>query len=72
MDNATLETALGIDRLDSLHHSAEPISAEQINVHNSPAFEVVQHIQPKFAALVLAYPHTEKVHPAIHGDTQAT
>ena len=44
MHDAALQTAVGKDRLNRLHHSAQPICAEQINVHNSPAFEFVQHI----------------------------
>ena len=70
MDNAALKAALGIDRLDGLHHAAESIGAEQIYIHNSPAFEVIQHIQPKFAALVFTDPHAENILPAIHRDTQ--
>ena len=70
MDDAPLQTALGIHRLDSLHHAAQTVGAEQINVLNSPAFEVIQHIQPKFAALVLADPDAQNVFSAIHGDAQ--
>ena len=70
VDNAALQTALGIDSLDGLHHTAQAVGAEQINIHNPPAFEVIQHIQPEFAALVLADPHAQDVLPAIQGDAQ--
>ena len=43
MNNTALETALGIDRLDGLHHTAKPIRAEQINLQNSPTFEIIEH-----------------------------
>ena len=44
MNNAALEAALGIDRLDGLHHAAKPIRAEQINLQNAPTFEVIEHV----------------------------
>lgn len=44
MNNAALEAALGIDRLDGLHHAAKPIRTEQINLQNAPTFEVIEHV----------------------------
>lgn len=70
MDDAPLQTALGVHRFDGLHHAAQTVGAEQINIQNTPAFEVIQHIQPKFAALMLADPDAQDVFFAIHGDAQ--
>ena len=70
MDDAALQTALGIHRTDGFHHPAQAVRAEQIYIHNSSAFEVIQHIQPEFAALMLSDPYSEDVFPAIHGDPQ--
>ena len=70
MDDAPLQTALGIHRLNGLHHAAQTVRAEQINIQNAPTFEVIQHIQPKFAALMLPNPDTQNVFSAVHGDAQ--
>ena len=70
MDNAPLHLAVGIHRRDGLHEALQAIHTEQIYVQNSPAFEVVQHIQPEFAALVLPDPHTQDVLCAVHGNAQ--
>ena len=70
MDDAALQTALGIHRTDGFHHPAQAVRAEQIYIHNSPAFEVIQHIQPEFAALMLPNPHAQNVLPAVHGNAQ--
>ena len=70
MDNAPLHLAVGIDRRDGLHKACQTVHTEQIYVQNSSAFEVVQHIQPEFAALVLPNPHTKDIFRAIHGDAQ--
>ena len=66
VDDAPLQTTLGIHCLDRLHHTAQAIGAEQINIQNTPAFEVIQHAQPKFAALMLADPHAQNVFPAVY------
>ncbi len=42
MDDAALQTALGIHCLDCLHHTAQAVRAEQIYIQNSSAFEVIQ------------------------------
>ena len=55
---------------DGFHHPAQAVRAEQIYIQNSPAFEVIQHIQPEFAALMLSDPYSEDVLPSIHGDPQ--
>ena len=70
MDDAPLQTALGIHRLNDLHHAAQTVRAEQINIQNAPTFEVIQHIQPKFATLMLPNPDTQNVFSAVHGDAQ--
>ena len=70
VDDAPLQTALGIDRPDGLHHAAQTVSAKQIHIQNTPAFEVIQHIQPKFAALMRPNPDPQDVLPTIHGDAQ--
>ena len=70
MDDAPLQTALWIYCLNGLHHAAQTVGAEQINIQNAPAFEVIQHIQPKFAALMLPNPDTQNVFSAVHGDAQ--
>ena len=44
VDDTPLQTALGIHRLNSLHHAAQTVGAEQINIQNTPAFEIIQHI----------------------------
>ena len=53
VDDTPLQSALGIHRLDCLHYAAKTVGAEQVNVQNTPAFEVIQHTQPKFAAFIL-------------------
>ena len=70
MNDAALQAALGIHCLDRLHHAAKTVGTEQVNVQNTPAFEVIQHAQPKFAALMLPNPHAQNVFSAVHGDTQ--
>ncbi len=70
MDDAALQTALGIHCLNGLHHAAQAVRAEQIYIQNSPAFEVIQHIQPKFAVLMLPNPDSQDVLPAVYGDAQ--
>ena len=65
MDDAPLHLTLGIDR-----EAFQTVHTEQIDVQNSPAFEVVQHIQPEFAALMLPNPYTQNVLCTIHGNTQ--
>ena len=70
MDDAPLQTALGIHRLNDLHHAAQTVRAEQINIQNAPTFEVIQHIQPKFATLMLPNPDTQNVFSAVHGNAQ--
>ena len=57
MDDTPLYLAVGIDRPDGLHKPFQTIHTEQIDIQNTPAFEIIQHIQPKFAALVLPDPH---------------
>ena len=42
--DAALQPCLGIDRLNRLGHSTETIGTEQINIQNSSAFQVIQHI----------------------------
>ena len=69
VNNATLQPALGIYCLDCLHHATKAVGTEQINIQNAPAFEVIQHTQPKFTALMLADPDTEDIFSAIHGDS---
>ena len=44
MDDTALQTALGVHRLDGLHHTAQAIGTKQIYVQNSPGFEAIQHI----------------------------
>lgn len=56
MDDAALQPAFREDGLDSLHHPTQAVRAEQIYIQNSPAFEVIQHIQPEFAVFVLSDP----------------
>ena len=70
MDDAPLHLAVGIDRANGLHKTLQAIHTEQIDVQNSPAFEVIQHIQPEFAALVLPNPHAQDILRAIHCNTQ--
>ena len=70
MDDAPLHLTVRIDRPDGLHKPFQTVHTEQIDVQNSPAFEVVQHIQPEFAALVLSNPHTQDVFRAVHGNAQ--
>lgn len=48
MDDAALEAALGEHCLNGLHYAVQSVCAEQINIHDTPGFQVVQHIQPKF------------------------
>ena len=41
IDNIALQTALRIHSLDSLHHSAQAVGAEQIYIQIAPGFEVI-------------------------------
>ena len=52
MDDTPLQMALGIDRPDGLHHAVQTVSADQIHIQNTPDFEVIGLIQPKFAAIM--------------------
>ena len=70
MDDTTLQTALGIYRLDSLHHTTQTVGTEQINIQNAPTFEVIQHIQPKFAAFMLTDPNPKNVFLTVQGNAQ--
>ena len=70
MDDAALQPTFREDGLDSLYHPTQAVRAEQIYIQNAPAFEVIQHIQPEFAVLVLSDPDAQNILPAIHGDTQ--
>ena len=70
MDNAALQAALRIDCFNRLEHSAQTVRAEQVYVLYSPGFEVVQHIQPEFAAFVLPNPDTKDVFSTVHRDAK--
>ena len=70
MDNAALQTALGIHRLGSLYHPLQTVGAKQIHIQNTPAFEVVQHIQSEFAAFMLPNPHAQNVFVPVNSDPQ--
>ena len=70
MDDAALQAALGIHCLNRLHHTAQTVGTEQINIQNSTAFEVIQHAQPKFATLMLTDPYTQNVFSTVQGDAQ--
>ena len=56
MDDTPLHLAVGIDRSDGLYETLQAVHTEQIDVQNSPAFEIIQHIQPEFATLMLYRP----------------
>ena len=62
-----LKPAVGIHRADGFNHAAQAVGAEQVHIQNSPGLEVIQHIQPEFAALMCPNPHTMDVLPTIHG-----
>ena len=70
VDDAPLYLAAGIDRPNGFHEALQAVHAEQIHIPNPLAFEIVQHIQPKFAALVLPDPDAQDVLCAVHGDAQ--
>ena len=70
MDDAPLYLAVGINSPNSFHEAFQTVHTEQINIQNSPAFELIQHIQPEFAALVLPNPNAQDILCAIHGDAQ--
>ena len=70
MDDAPLHLAAGIDRPNSFHEAFQTVHTEQINIQNAPAFEVIQYIQPEFAALVFPDPDAQDVLCTIHGDAQ--
>ena len=56
MDDTPLHLAVGIDRSDGLYETLQAVHTEQIDVQNSPACEIIQHIQPEFATLMLYRP----------------
>ena len=70
VDDAALQPAFGEDGLNGLHHPTQAVRAEQIYIQNTPAFEVIQHIQPEFAIFALSDPDSQNILPAVHGDTK--
>ena len=68
--NATLQTAVRKGCFYGLHHSAQAVRAKQIHVYNSTTFELIQHVQPKFAALMLSDPDPKNVFSTIHRNAE--
>lgn len=66
--DASLQTTLEIDHPDSPHHAAQTVGTKQIDIQNTPVFEAIQHIQPKFAALMFIDPDAQDVLPTVHGN----
>ena len=70
MHNAALQPALREHRFNGLEHPAETIGVKQINILYAPAFEVIQHIQPEYAALMLPDPDIKNVFSTVHCNTE--
>lgn len=70
MDDSSLQTAVGIHYLNNLHHAVKTIRAKQLYIQNAPAFEFIQHIHPRFIALMLSEPDAEDVFLPVHGTAQ--
>ena len=70
MNDATLNLCIWKSRFNSLSETCQTVHAEQKYIFNSTGFELVQHIQPKFTALIFANPYFENIFLTVKIDTQ--
>ena len=70
MNDATLDLCIWKSRFNSLSETCQTVHAEQKYILNSTSFELVQHIQPKFTALIFANPYSENIFLTVEIDAQ--
>lgn len=70
MNDATLNLCVRKSRFNSLSEICQTVNAEQKYVFNPTSFELVQHIQPKFTALIFANPYAENIFLPVKIDAQ--
>ena len=70
MNDATLNLCVRKSRFNSLSETCQTVHAEQKYIFNPTSFELVQHIQPKFTALIFANPYSENIFLTVEIDTQ--
>ena len=70
MNDATLNLCVRKSRFNSLSETSQSVHAEQKYIFNSTSFELVQHIQPKFTALIFANPYAENIFLTVKIDAQ--
>ena len=70
MNDATLDLCVRKSRFNSLSKTCQTVHAEQKYIFNSTGFEFVQHIQPKFTALIFANPYSENIFLTVKIDAQ--
>ena len=68
MNDATLDLCVRKSRFNSLSETCQTVNAEQKYIFNSTGFELVQHIQPEFTALIFANPYAENIFLAVEID----
>ena len=61
MDDVALHLTLGIDRSYGLYQTLQTIHTEQIYIQNTPAFEIIEYIQPGFTAFMFADPYIKNI-----------
>jgi len=70
MNDATLNLCIWKSSFNSLSETCQTVHAEQKYILNSTGFELVQHIQPKFTALIFANPYAENIFLTVKIDAQ--
>ena len=70
MNDAALNLCVRKSRFNSLSETCQTVNAEQKYIFNSMSFELVQHIQPKFTALIFANPYSENIFLPVKIDAQ--
>lgn len=70
MNDTTLDLCVRKSRFNSLSESCQTVHAEQKHILNSTSFELVQHIQPEFTALIFTNPYAENIFLSVKIDAQ--
>ena len=70
MNDATLDLCVRKSRFNSLSKTCQTVHAEQKHILNSTSFELVQHIQPEFTALIFTNPYAENIFLSVKIDAQ--
>ena len=70
MNDATLDLCIWKSCFNSLSETCQTVNAEQKYIFNSTGFELIQHIQPKFTALIFANPYSENIFLTVKIDAQ--